>query len=442
MKWRTTDMSVSTDAPAPNRADVAGQSSTDASDVAGRAESIVDDPAKVVELQRLINKARELRPQLRDAQAETEERGTYSPEMHQEFWDHGFYQILQPKKFGGLELGTAAFSRVAIEVARGCLSTAWGLGQASAHNLTIGSYWPEEAQKEVYDWKGQALAPGSAQSRNLEVVDVPGGIRVSGTWQYSSGSPYSTHFMGHLGHWVTGSAAVRESGNEDRWFIANRDQYKVENDWGAVMGLKGSGSHSITFDNAFIPERLIIDGGWVQSYSGRTVGSELHENSIYAGAFQGLDEPTISAGAVGLGYAAIDEFERVINRSIIRGTNQTKATHPDFQRSLGMAVAWVDSAAAIALRTGKMYEEYARLNYEGIEPFSESKAFRLHQMGFSAERLVFKAIVQLMRTAGSSSVIDGTRLQRYYRDITTMTTRVDQFEFDALLSGKAYLAKH
>lgn len=407
---------------------------------AGDGASVLRDPADAAVLDRLIAEAKALVPLLREEQAATEERGYYSQEIHEKFAAAGFYDILRPKRYGGLELGVAAFNRVAIEVARGCLSTAWCLGQASGHNLLIASYWPERVQEEIFTGTPHVLAPGSAQSVGLSWQDVDGGMIVNGKYQYSSGSPYSTHFLGMFGAWVTGTVD-KNTGAQNKWFIATRDQYEVLDDWGAVMGLKGSGSQSILLTDAFIPDERIIDGGWVHEQVGPTPGSRLHGNGLFAGVFQGLDEPGIAGGAVGAGYAAIDEYVRVISKSKIRGKGTPKADEPDFQRTLGIAMAYVDAAASTVIRAGQLYDQFADRNHRGAEPFTGAKAFRLHEAAFLAERLVFDAIVLLMRSAGSSAVVDGAKLQRYYRDITTMTTRVDQFEFDALLAAQAYLGR-
>src|SRR6185312_10887707 len=61
------------------------------------------------QLEALLTAARDLRPRLRAEQAETEERGVYSPEMHQAFVEAGFFRVLLPKKLGGFELGIEAF---------------------------------------------------------------------------------------------------------------------------------------------------------------------------------------------------------------------------------------------------------------------------------------------------------------------------------------------
>ena len=53
----------------------------------------------------LIARAAEIAPTLVPLQAETEQRTHYSEETHRLFKEAGFYRILTPKRYGGLEFG-------------------------------------------------------------------------------------------------------------------------------------------------------------------------------------------------------------------------------------------------------------------------------------------------------------------------------------------------
>ena len=53
--------------------------------------------------QELIARATALRPLLRQQQAENDERGCYSQELHEAFLRAGLYRTVQPRMFGGYE---------------------------------------------------------------------------------------------------------------------------------------------------------------------------------------------------------------------------------------------------------------------------------------------------------------------------------------------------
>jgi 3-hydroxy-9,10-secoandrosta-1,3,5(10)-triene-9,17-dione monooxygenase len=98
----------------------------------------------------IVARAEALRPALLERQAEAEELTYYPESTHREFLEAGFYRILQPRRYGGLELDVPTFVRVIMEVSRGCVSTGWCLCLSSAHVLQVASAFGEEAQEEIF----------------------------------------------------------------------------------------------------------------------------------------------------------------------------------------------------------------------------------------------------------------------------------------------------
>ena len=87
----------------------------------------------------LVAAADALRPRLLEEQAATEERTRYSEELHETFRELGFYRLLQPRRYGGLEMDVPTFYRVMMSIARGCPSTGWMRCLGSGHALQVGS---------------------------------------------------------------------------------------------------------------------------------------------------------------------------------------------------------------------------------------------------------------------------------------------------------------
>ena len=399
------------------------------------------DAAARDRLGELLETARALRPQLRASQAETEARGTYAPEIHQAFVDGGFFRIMQPKSLGGLELGVEAFYQVIAEVARGCPSTAWCLCLSAGHALTLASYWPEEAQREIFGEHGYLVSPASFNAQPDTVItaderDGVPGLRISGTWKYCSGAPYSTHFMPSF----TRTAAGRDE-PAVYWAVVPRSAYTVLDDWGGIIGMRGSGSNSIHIDDAFVPGPHIVEATWTSEVSGETAGSRLHGRHWYAGPFTAFAEGEIAAVTAGLGLAAIDEYERIITTSKAPFTTQDmrRSAHPVWQGKFGTALALVDSAAALSARGGEWYEEFARQSACGETPFSTERALRLNNLYLVAENQVWDAIDMMLSSAGSRHSADGARLQRYFRDMVATRTRTDQLDLYAPATTQAHL---
>jgi 3-hydroxy-9,10-secoandrosta-1,3,5(10)-triene-9,17-dione monooxygenase len=122
---------------------------------------------------------------------------------------------------------------------------------------------------------------------------------------------------------------------------------------------------------------------------------------------------------VGLGYAAIDEYEKIIRaRSTLFPPVTPRYLHYDYQRVLGLALGMVNAAERLALNAGDLYMEYCRRGFEGGRPFSLKEDLELFTSTEHGGRLVWEAVEMLFRTAGTAAAKDGQRLQRYYRDIS------------------------
>ena len=390
------------------------------------------------QLEALLGAARELRPRLRAEQAKTEERGFYSPKMHRAFVEAGFFRVLLPKKLGGFELGVEAFYQLISEVARGCPSSAWCLCLSAGRTLTLASYWPEQAQQEIFGEHGHLVSPMSTKpQKDVVITRENRGLRISGTWKYCSGSPYSTHFMAGF------ELPSAEDGEPVlHWAVIPRSAYTVLDDWGGIIGMRGSGSHGIRVADAFVPEHHVVAATGMSSASGETVGSQLYGNPVYGGPFMAFAEGEIAAIVAGLGLAAVDEYEWIISTSKAPwgGDEILRSDHPVWQGKFGTALALVDSAAALSARGGQLYEEFARRSVTGQEPFGEERALRMNNLYLVAESQVWDAVEMMLRSAGTRHSADGARLQRYFRDMVAVRSVADQLDLFAISTTQAHLA--
>ena len=82
----------------------------------------------------------------------------------------------------------------------------------------------------------------------------------------------------------------------------------------------------------------------------------------------------------------------------------------------------VDAAEATIVRVGQLYMEYCADAASGERPFTIEMDYRLDQMAIQAGFLAYDATDQLVRTAGSSPMANGARMQRYLRDLVQYRT--------------------
>jgi 3-hydroxy-9,10-secoandrosta-1,3,5(10)-triene-9,17-dione monooxygenase len=364
--------------------------------------------------QTLIDRAIALRPKLIEEQAATEERTYYSQEMHEEFQRAGFYRLYIPKRYGGYEFDVPAMMRLMLETARGCPSTAWCMGLASGHALQLGSWWPEQAQSEIFgdgDFRAASVAAPVGKA-----VHVDGGWRVTGAWPYSSGAPYSTHYMGQT--------LIPVDGGPPRMmlFVAERSQWEMLDDWGDLLGLRGSGSHTVRLEDGFVPEHWALpDVQLVEvDVSGGTPGSRLHGNPMYAGRCVSFFQLELTALMIGAARGALDEYEHLVTtRRTQRPPTVLRAEDPDYQRWFGTAIGRLATAEAAMLNAGDQWTELARRNVEEDAGFARADDLKLNFIARDGMKMAWDAMQEhIVRTAGSSALRDGERMQRIYRDMT------------------------
>ena len=399
-------------------------------DVAGADRSAVAEDE-------IVARAEGMRSWLIDEQAATEDRTFYSEKIHAAFKDAGFYRLHIPKRYGGLEHSITTYYKVIMAVARGCPSSGWMLSLGAGHAQQVGAFYPEQAQDEVFG-DGHFVASASFAYENALATPVDGGYLVRGTWHFCSGVPYATHHLGLV------PTKTGEIGIEDLLVVVvPKAQFRRLDNWGDLIGLKGSGSHSVVVEETFIPAHLAVPFTDMEDGSRSPVGYGRHRNPLYAGRFAPFAVGRLTAVQVGNAQAAVDEFERLIGgartMSII-GRGGPKVEDANYQRCLGLALAWTDSAYSIQVQAGDLFAEYARRQVEQGEPFTDEKEQRLYGQQMTAARLCWEAGDTVFRAGSTTGARDGQRMQRYWRDLCAFRTNgIHQHDFRASALGQAHL---
>src|SRR5262249_23000649 len=132
-----------------------------------------------------MRRAREIVPILRERAQRAEDARMLIRDNEQLLHESGLFRFHQPKAFGGMELDFVAVVDIPAELARGCPSTAWSVGNVACHHWILGYYDPE-TQREVWDANPDALIASSialAAGRGRKTAD---GFIVNGRWPFSS----------------------------------------------------------------------------------------------------------------------------------------------------------------------------------------------------------------------------------------------------------------
>jgi 3-hydroxy-9,10-secoandrosta-1,3,5(10)-triene-9,17-dione monooxygenase len=384
----------------------------------------------------MIARAQELIPMLREQQDDAERRGHYGPAVHEEFLRAGFYRMLQPRRFGGLELDMTTFLRTMVAIATGDPGTGWCLTLGSTHAWVVASHLGEEAQAELFGPDGDFRAPHPAAPTG-EAVPVEGGYRFTGRWPYASGSPYSTHAL--LG------ARVPPPGGEGApqliIVVLPRCDYEVLDDWGGgrMMGMNSSGSNTILATDVVVPERFAITQG-IFDPPMPTPGLLLHGNPMYLGRAPAPYHASLVLQVIGAARAALDEYADIVKR---KPTNFAPFVpryrfHED-QRVYGHAMAMTDAAETILYGFGDAYTATLERAVRTGEPVDPAQDPRWWAMLQQAGGLAASAVESLTHRSTSSATQRGTRLSRYFHDVTMYRQHISSQQQDFAVRNGAFL---
>jgi 3-hydroxy-9,10-secoandrosta-1,3,5(10)-triene-9,17-dione monooxygenase len=364
----------------------------------------------------LIERARALRPRLIEKQAEVEERTFYDEEMHEEFRRAGFYRMFMPRRYGGFEVPVPTFMRVIVEIARGCPSTAWCLCLGSNHALMVGSWFPERAQDEVFEG-GRFICASVAAPLSEPAAKVDGGWELNGKVSFCSGIPYSTHYLGQAltpgdGSGMPGPMLL---------FVAPKGTWRMLDDWGEIIGFKGSGSQSILFEHGVIPDHYVLENvSMIDFDPARSPGAAIHGNPMYGGRAMAIFTLCLAAVMVGAAYNALDEYENVMRSRPTPIPPFTPRTgDPDFQRYFGAAWAKIATAEAAMHDCAEQHMELCRRQAEEGVPYSYREDMLLGCIAREVMVQTWETVQSdLIRTVGASLLKRGERLERIYRDMS------------------------
>jgi 3-hydroxy-9,10-secoandrosta-1,3,5(10)-triene-9,17-dione monooxygenase len=393
--------------------------------------------AKPPSVEELVRRARELQPLIRSEAAASEKRGYYSAELNARFGAAGFHRLLTPRKYGGYELDVASFYRIMVEIAVGDPATGWCLGLGASVALYACSYFSVDAQDLIFAGGPDFIAPlvGKPEMPGGTATPVEGGYRVSGKWRYSSGVPYSNYFLGFV-------KVAEEAGSDTRvaTVVVPKGGYEMLDDWGGMLGQRASGSNTVIIEGAVIPQEFVLfDTAYGEASSDRSAKPPVHENPMYSGMFAPFGTGVLVCTQVGAAKAALAEYERIARTSRPHfAQQQFKYEHHDWQRIFGLALSMTCAAETLLIQSGEMFMAQCAAHANVTNATINADAMRLVGIQHQAARLAWEAGIELFRSAGSSSAMDGEPMQRFFRDLATFRTNANhQLDFTATNIGRA-----
>jgi alkylation response protein AidB-like acyl-CoA dehydrogenase len=234
---------------------------------------------------------------------------------------------------------------------------------------------------------------------------VSGGYRVSGQWAFGSACLHADWFVGGcLVFDDDGPAQTDEGQPIVRMTFFPRSDCLIHDNW-QTTGLAGSGSNDWEVDDVFVPEG--------RSFS--LFEPPRFEGSIYAYPwFIVANAPGVS---LGIARASIDTLCELAADKLVLPGDQFLKDDLLLQTAVGRAEAELGAARAYILQaTASIFDSVTA----GDEPSLDQRAiYRL--AGINAFRASKSVVSRMYEAGGGAALYSKSRLDRQWRDISTIT---------------------
>ncbi len=292
--------------------------------------SAADDPAAT--RARLLANADALEPLLRAHIDDSETNRRLSPGVIAAFHEAGFFRMLQPRRWGGLEVHPNTFFDVQIRIASIYPSAAWVLGVVAVHNWQL-ALFPEQAQRDVWGEDPSVLV-SSSYAPTGSVERVEGGFELSGRWSFSSGCDHCDWvFLGGFG--PTSEGAPRDM----RTFLVPLSACRIDDNW-HTFALKGTGSKDVVLDGVFVPEHRTHSMG--DGFKCDSPGNAVNPSPLYRLPFGQVFTRSVSTSAIGIAKGALAFYLDVTKTKVGAADGNRASLDPGAQLTVARAESAID----------------------------------------------------------------------------------------------------
>ncbi len=329
----------------------------------------------------------------------------------------GVFELMVPRRHGGLELDLDTFLQVGLLLARADTSIAWVTTFYVEHNWML-CQLPETFQRALYADRSHVLAPAAIAPTGEGRRD-DGGYRLSGRWRFGTGAMH--------GEWtLVGAPSDPEQPEASlRMFALPMSDVKVEDTW-YVDGMVGTGSNDLVVDDVFVPAERTepVD----DLLTGKASGSRLHDGPLYRTPMIPILLLAASLPVVGAALAAVDGFRERLAGHVRMGSKRSQARRPAAQMRLARAA--IEASQAERLLRDVASDVMARRDAATLEDRARWAASAAH-----AVQQARRVVQSVAEGSGASAHYQQHRLQRALRDVNMASCHV---VFDADAQSELY----
>jgi 3-hydroxy-9,10-secoandrosta-1,3,5(10)-triene-9,17-dione monooxygenase len=371
-----------------------------------------------------MRRARDIVPILRGRAQQAEQERMLIRENEQLLHESGLFRFHQPRAFGGMELPFVAVVDIPAELARGCPSTAWNVGNLACHHWILGYYDPE-TQHEVWDANPDALIASSIALAAGRGRKVEGGFVVSGRWPFSSAVDNS--------EWNMLAVTVYDGDGETpvdwRLCLVPKSDYEIIDNWYA-MGMAATGSKDIAVTELFVPERRALPLARCRGGSEHP-GAALTRGPLFRIPIVAASSHPLAPAALGAAEGAYEHFLEAMAKRTGTYTGARVADIQAVQIKVARARCLIDTARCLLRQSAVEFQTVAERNeVPDLETKLRFRAHTAHAVSQSRE-----AVETLWSCYGAQGLYTRDPLQRHLRDVLAIN---QHFSFNFDIAGAAY----
>ena len=352
--------------------------------------------------QQVLDKIDALLPDLAQRAQSTEDARRITDEVADLVQATGFFKLLQPEQWGGLQTDPVTYYEAVRRLASACGSTGWVSGIVGVHNWHL-ALFSQQAQEDVWGEDPEIRISSSYAPMGMgEVVD--GGYKVNGSWAWSSGC--------EIADWVVVGGPVIKHGKPVDFvsYLIPRSDYHIKDVWN-VVGLRGTGSNTIEVKDAFVPTHRVLS--FRAMSMGTAPGLEVNTAPVYKMPWGTIHPSVISAPIVGMAYGAYTAHVEHQGKRVRAAYAGEKSKDDPFAK-VRIAEAASDIDAAWRQLSGNLQAEYDLIVAGEEVPMELRLAARRDQVRATGRAI--DAIDLLFENSGAHALENGTPIQRFWRD--------------------------
>jgi 3-hydroxy-9,10-secoandrosta-1,3,5(10)-triene-9,17-dione monooxygenase len=397
---------------------------SDRSDVVGTLPQTERRDFSAVGYDEAMRRVREIVPILRERAAQSQDARMLLRENEQLLHESGLFRFHQPKSFGGMELDFVAVVDIPAELARGCPSTAWNVGNVACHHWILGYYDPE-TQHEVWDANPDALIASSIALAAGRGRKADGGFVINGRWPFSSAVDNSD--------WNMLAVSIYDGDGKTpvdwRLCLVPKSDYEIIDTWYA-MGMAATGSKDVAVSELFVSERRALPLLRCRGGSEHP-GAALNPGPLYRIPVVAASSHPLAPAALG---AAEGAYELFLETMAKRAGTYTGARVADFQAvqiKVARARCLIDSARDLLRQSA--IDLHAAAQRDETPDLETKLRFRAHS-AFAVNQSC-EAVETLWSCYGAQGLYVRDPLQRHLRDVLAIN---QHFSFNFDIAGAAY----